>query len=554
MNEFYPLPGCRIGEVTSLDLAHLSVAADRKFASSRCPDCGHSSDAVHSYYSRWPADLPSAGQQVCLELRLRRFYCRNTDCARRTFAERLPHLLAPHARRTHRLAAAQGKVGVSLGGEAGARLLQHLGMPASGDTVLRLIRRLPLPTTAPPRILGVDDWARRKGRAYGTILVDLQRRRVVDLLPDRTSTVLTDWLQRRHAIKVVVRDRSTEYARGIALGAPRAKQVVDRWHLLGNVRQMVERWLAGVHARLRKLPGVAAPDEQVPRRRRIFPRTRSETAAALGRRARRLALYEEIRRRFNSGEALLAIGRAMGLARGTVRRYACAESFPERASEKLRPSILDPYLARVEARHAQGCKNALELWRELRTLGYPGGPRQVRRWLQARGTVVTTTPPQCSRDEAGDKPAEDTANAAPALPSSRQLAWLIVRPRDEISAAERATLARLELDRQAGGVIGLVQRFVALVRKSGVGQTPVRHAQLAAYGEWLADAVSSDVDAVRTFAAGLEQDGAAVRAALTMPWSSGQAEGQINKLKLLKRQTYGRASLDLLRRRMLLAA
>jgi len=167
---------------------------------------------------------------------------------------------------------------------------------------------------------------------------------------------------------------------------------------------------------------------------------------------------------------------------------------------------------------------------------------------------MTATPPQCSRDEAGEKPAEDTANAAPALPSSRQLAWLIVRPRDEISAAERATLARLELDRQAGGVIGLVQRFVALVRKSGVGQTPVRHAQLAAYGEWLADAVSSDVDAVRTFAAGLEQDGAAVRAALIMPWSSGQAEGQINKLKLLKRQTYGRASLDLLRRRMLLAA
>jgi transposase len=553
MNEFYPLPGCRIEQVTSLDPAHLSVAADRKCASSRCPDCGHSSDAVHSYYARWPADLPSAGQQVCLELRLRRFYCHNTDCARRTFVERLPHLLAPHARRTHRLAAAQGKVGVFLGGEAGARLLQHLGMPASGDTILRLIRRLPLPTTAAPCILGVDDWAMRKGRTYGTILVDLQRRRVVDLLPDRTSTTLADRLRRHRGIKVVARDRSTEYARGIALGAPRAKQVVDRWHLLGNVRQMVERWLAGVHARLRKLPAVAARDEQAPRRRRTFPRTRSDVAAALGRRARRLALYEEVRQRFSNGEALSAISRAMGLARGTVRRYAYAESFPERAAEKLRPSILDPYLARLEARHAEGCKNALELWRKLRTLGYPGGPRQVRRWLETRGTVMTT-PPRCSQDEAGEKLAEDTANAAPALPSPRQLAWLIVRPRDEISAAERTTLARLELDQQAACVIALVQRFVALVRKSGVGQTQVRRTQLAAYSEWLADAASSDVDAVKTFAAGLEQDGAAIRAALTMPWSSGQAEGQINKLKLLKRQTYGRASLDLLRRRMLLAA
>ena len=554
MNELYPLPGCRIEKVTSLDPAHLSVAADRRCARSRCPDCGHSSDAVHSYYSRWPADLPSAGQQVCLELRVRRFYCHNTDCARRTFAERLPHLLAPHARRTHRLAAAQGKVGVFLGGEAGARLLQHLGMAASGDTVLRLIHRLPLPTTAAPRILGVDDWAMRKGRSYGTILVDLQRRRVVDRLPDRTSTTLADWLRRHRGVKVVARDRSTEYARGITLGAPRAKQVVDRWHLLGKVRQMVDRWLAGVHARLRKLPAVAAPDEQAPRRRRIFPRTRSDMAAARGRRARRLALYEEVRQRFSHGEALSAISRAMGLARGTVRRYAYAESFPERAAEKLRPSILDPYLARLEARHAEGCQNALDLWRELRTLGYPGGPRQVRRWLETRGTVMTTTAPQCSQDEAGEKLAEDTANVAPALPSARQLAWLIVRPRDEISAAERATLARLEVDQQAAGVIALVQRFVALVRKSGIDQTPDRRAQLAAYSEWLADAASSDVDAVKTFAAGLEQDDAAIRAVLTMPWSSGQAAGQVNKLKLLKRQTYGRASLDLLRRRMLLAA
>lgn len=167
---------------------------------------------------------------------------------------------------------------------------------------------------------------------------------------------------------------------------------------------------------------------------------------------------------------------------------------------------------------------------------------------------MTTAVPRCSQDEAIGKPVEDTANAAPALPSARQLAWLIVRPREKISAAERATLARLELDQQAARVIALVQRFVELVRKSGVGQTQVRRAQLAAYRKWLADAASSGVDAVKTFAAGLRQDSAAVRAALTMPWSSGQAEGQINKLKLLKRQTYGRASLDLLRRRMLLAA
>jgi hypothetical protein len=143
------------------------------------------------------------------------------------------------------LAAAQGRVGVAVGGEAGARLLQHLGMPTSGDTVLRLIRRLPLPRHPVPRVLGVGDWARRKGQTHGTILVDLERRQVVDLLPDRSAPTLADWLRRHRGIRTIARDRSTEYARGIGLGAPRAVQVADRWHLLLNLRQMAERWLAG---------------------------------------------------------------------------------------------------------------------------------------------------------------------------------------------------------------------------------------------------------------------------------------------------------------------
>ena len=555
MNELYPLPGCRIEGVASLARAHLNIAATSKQGSYHCPDCGHSSEAVHSFYHRRPADLPSAGQRVDLELRLRRFYCHNADCARRTFVERVPSLLAPRARRTHRLAAAQGKVGVFLGGEAAARLLRHLGMPTSGDTVLRLMRRLPLPINAAPRVLGVDDWAMRKGRTYGTILVDLERRRVVDLLPDRSSARLADWLRQYRGIQVVARDRSTEYARGIALGAPRAKQVVDRWHLLGNVREMLERWLAGVHARLRRLPPVAVNEAAVPLRRQASLRTRThaEAAATAGRCARQRALYEEVRRRFSNGEAVLAIGRAMGLARGTVRRYAYAESFPEHAKQ-LRPSMLDPYLTRLEARIAEGCKDASELWFELRTLGYPGGPRQIRRWLETRRTTTARATPQSLQTDATTDMPGDTANASSALPSARKLAWLIVRPKDGLSASERATVARIELDEQAAHVIALVQRFVELVRRGSIAQRAVRRVQLAIFQRWLADAASSGVNAVKTFAAGLQQDGAATLAALTTPWSSGQSEGQINKLKLLKRQTYGRASLDLLRRRMMLAA
>src|SRR3954451_12096393 len=254
MNKLCPMPGCRVKQVTREDPGLLSITAQGTRPGGRCPDCGHASRAVHSRYRRRPADLPALGQAVRVDLRLRRFYCRNAACTRRTFAEHLPELIRPPARRTGRWAEAQARVGVALGGEGSARLLQHLAMPVSADTVLRLIRSLPLPEPEPPRVVVVDDWALRKGRTYGSIVVDLDRRRVLDLLPDRPAETLADWLRRQPQITVVARDRSTEYARGILMGAPAAMHVADRWHVLVNLRQVVERWLAGAHARLRTLP------------------------------------------------------------------------------------------------------------------------------------------------------------------------------------------------------------------------------------------------------------------------------------------------------------
>src|SRR3954453_21785391 len=186
MNKLSTMPGCRVKQITREAPGLLSITAKGTTPGGRGPDCGRASRAVHSRYRRRPADLPSLGRSVGVELRVRRFYCRNAACPRRTFAERLPELVAAHARRTRRLAEAQGRVGAALGGEASARLLPRLASPASADTVLRLVRRMPLPE--PPRAVGVDDWAVRKGRTYGTIVVDLERRRTLDLLPDRTAT------------------------------------------------------------------------------------------------------------------------------------------------------------------------------------------------------------------------------------------------------------------------------------------------------------------------------------------------------------------------------
>ena len=555
MNELCPMPGCSIERITRDGPGFLHIAAHGARPGGRCPDCGRASRAVHSRYHRRPADLPSLGRSVGVELRVRRFYCRDAACPRRTFAERLPELVAPHARRTRRLAEAQGRVGAALGGEASARLLPRLAMPASADTVLRLVRRMPLPAQPePPRAVGVDDWAVRKGRTYGTIVVDLERRRTLDLLPDRTATTLAEWLRHRPTIEVIARDRSTEYGRGAATGAPEATRVADRWHLLLNTRQMVERWLAGAHARLRRLPAVPPAGGPAARRAHAYPRTRAEAAASADHRARRLAVYEEVRRRHLAGEALLAIGRATGLARGTVRKLAYARSFPERVARAPGPSILDPHLARLEARRAAGCENAMALWRELRALGFAGTHRQVQRWLADRRTApAKSTPARWRPGRAGAAPPGGDGGPA-ALPSPRELAWLLVQPAARLAAADAAIVARVVRDGEAAIVAALACRFTELVRACCVGGRDRPEAPLEALETWLGDARACGVPAVETFAAGLEQDGAAVRAALTTPWSNGQTEGRITRLKLLKRQMYGRAGLDLLRRRMLLAA
>lgn len=422
------------------------------------------------------------------------------------------------------------RTGAALGGEAGSRLLRRLAMPVSADTVLCLIRRMPLPEAEAPRVVAVDDWAICKGRTYGTVVVDLERRRVVDLLPDRTSPTVAAWLQQQPGIEIVARDRSTEYARAIAVGAPKAVQVADRWHLLANMRQVVERWLHTIHARLRRLPVPPAGGGDMvvpPRRDQAFRRTGPERDARAAGRARWQARYDEVRRRHLAGEPLMAIARATSLARGTVRKFAHAEGFPARLPHGPGPSILDPYLPHLEQRLAEGCENGLALWRELRGLGFPGANKQVHRWLAERRTAPTKVgrPRKQDPDDTQVAPASGKGSV---LPSPRQLAWLLVQPTATLGVAEAATVSRIKQDKDAKAVAGLARRFTALVRASGVGCRDaggIPAKPTAGLDAWLAEARLSGIAVIETFAAGLEADGAAVRAALVEPWSSEQGEG-----------------------------
>lgn len=471
------------------------------------------------------ADLPWHGTAVRLCVETRRFFCDAPDCERRIFAERLDRTTAVYARRTNRLGSALDILALALGGEAGARVARDLAMRTSPDTLLRRVRVLPDPKTEPVRILGVDDWAWKKRHTYGTILTDLERGRVVDLLPDRAADTFAAWLEAHPGVEVIARDRSGTYAEGARRGAPAAVQVADRWHLVRNLTDAVERALVGKSALLRQAADALVPaPPQEPVAPSSAPPTRAERAKAQ-RRAARLRRYEEVVRLRRSGMSKREIARRVGLSRGTVTSWLAAGSFPERKERAPVGSILDSYHAYIELRFHEGCRNAAELHREVRAQGFTGSRRPVRDFVRRLRQGFPTPP-------------------APRLrrPSVRTCAWWLVLHDDELTAEQRRYVDALTgLSPDFSLVRFLAQEFRRMLQESDVN----------VLGAWVEAASKSPL---RRFAAGIHADVAAVRAAIELPWSNGPTEGHVNRLKTVKRQMYGRAGFDLLRARVLHAA
>lgn len=502
-----------------------------------CPTCQTRSAARHGWHPRVPQDLPCIGQTVRLELTVRRFRCDNPLCVRRTFVERFPGWLAVHARRTDRLTTLIRDIGFEAGGESGARLLRYSHVVASGDSILRVLRQTITVQRQAPRVIGIDDWAIKRGRTYGTIIVDLEAQLVVDVLPDRTTDGVAGWLRQQPHIEIVARDRSTEYANATRVGAPRAVQVADRWHLLVNIRDMVERWLGAHHATLRALPMTEVCTQALLQQHLPFRRTQTDQLQREERRAQRVADYHQVQQWRRDGHSVSQIARWMGWKWETARKYYDATQFPERKYPPVRCSILDPYRSYLERRHAEGCENASQLWREIKAFGYPGTSKQVLRWMQQRRTQPAPFTPVPYRETC----LQSERSPRAILPSARQLAWLIVKDPEQLSETERLTLAHIQQEHTVTELYSLAQRFVRMIRQRQVEQLD----------PWLAASDASDIAHIRTFANGIQQDYAAIRAALATPWSNGQTEGQVTRLKLIKRQMYGRAHFDLLRLRVL---
>ncbi|HZQ97843.1 MAG TPA: ISL3 family transposase [Chloroflexota bacterium] len=522
-----------------------TVVLDAEGAGSgaRCPACGELSDRVHGRYRRRPLDLPWRGQVVRLALTVRRFACANHACHRRTFAETVGDALPTRARRTVPTDAALLAVARALGGRAGARLAASAGLPVSRDTLLRLLRRSVGAVGAAPRVLGVDDLATRKGHRYATILVDLETHRPIDLLDGREAGTLRSWLAAHPGVEVVVRDRAGAYAEGAAAGAPDALQVADRFHLVKNAGEAMVDLLQGRRRTVDALAVDAAPpvadstgaEHPPPVSARALSPSAQRTA---DRRAARVARWEEVRARHAAGETLRGIARAMHLARETVRRLARTPLPPknQRTAPPRPPPLasatLAPHVTDLQDRWQAGCQNTALLFREIAAQGYAGSYSLLNQALRP------WRPPRPPSEE----------HPVPGRPRRRHWRYRVRRlcltPPARLTAAEHEALDRLLADDPvlADGH-ALLQRFRALVAGRDAG----------ALDDWLADARASDLPGFVALANSIAADRAAVDGALTTAWSTGPVEGLVHKAKLIKRQGYGRAKLDLLRARILAA-
>jgi len=491
------------------------ITARCRAAAGTCPNCGHQSDRVHSRYERRLVDLPSHGRTVQMCVAVRRFRCAEPSCPRRIFAEPLGEAVAGRsARRTSRLEAIVYHLGVALGGRPAAALARRLMLPVSKDTLLRVVRRHAARDRSPLRVIGIDDWAWKRGQRYGSIICDLERRRIVDLLPDREPATVEAWLSHHPEITVISRDRGGGYGQAATRAAPQAVQVADRWHLMENASAAFLEAVRRSMRPIRMALGSTTIDPAL-----LTHAERLQHDGYL----RREEAYGIIRALAKAGTPIKEIVRRTGRSRKLVRdivRGGGGDVF------RCRSNVLEPHLAWLDAEWAAGCRNGAELWRRLQTTaGFRGSLRVVAEWATRRRRAESAG---CERLR---KP-----------PPTRMLSRLLLSERDHLTKGDAITVARIER-----GVLALVsarhlvERFHGMVRERDPASLPI----------WISDAAGS---VLASFGKGIVTDRAAVAAAMTQPWSNGQTEGQITKLKLVKRQMYGRAKLDLLRARLLAPA
>jgi transposase len=467
-----------------------------------CPGCGTETVRVHGYHERTAADVPVDGRRVLVKVGVRRMRCPVLDCPRQTFREQVPGLLARYQRRTTRLSGQVGATVRELAGRAGSRLLAALGVNVSRHTALRTLMAVRLPDPGVPRVLGIDDFALRKGLVYATILIDAETGHRVDVLEGRTADVVEDWLKAHPGVEIVCRDGSGAYGEAVKSALPGAVQCGDRWHLWHLLGETAAKEVAAHSACWAE----AAPPQQG---------KRAETT---------LERWRQVHGLRSRGAGLLDCSRRLGLSLNTVKRYDRA-SEPERLQRvpKYRPTLVDPYRDYLRRRREEEPGVPVQqLLRDIRERGYPGSSNLLVRYIN-QGRLDTERP-----------------HIAP-----RKATQILLTNPENLPGDQRETAGRLSAAcPEMTALARLIGKFAAML-----GPDPANEDRLL---EWIADARAADLPHLHSFTRGLELDIRAATAAVTLPHHNGRTEGVNNKTKMLKRQMFGRAGFELLRHRILL--
>jgi transposase len=583
---FLPLPeGMVIGQV-EIAQAQLTVEVISTQPFAHCPDCGRPSDHVHCQYQRTVHDVPCGGRRVVLRLCVRKFFCRVPSCPRKVFTERLPDLVQPWARVSNRLLEELKALGLSASAQVNERLAPKLGMQVKAPTLLRYLRAIPPPAKTSVRVLGIDDFAMKRGDVYGTILVNIETSKPLTLLPDRTADAVLPWLKSHQEIEVVSRDRASAYADAVKRALPHATQVADRYHLVHNLREHLQQFLDRKRTWLPEieespLKAVSTDDRGLPREletqtsartSRSSPSTTSASSTDQpeaqvqldlphGKRGeemelasltyaerkkkvsrdKRYARYAQVLALHQVGMGQRAIARQMHMSRGIVRRFLTVETFPERAAGSgHRPKgtgKLDPYLAYLLERWNAGEHTSAPLFGEIKERGYTGSESLLRRLLSEWRAELPATP----RKGAARKPRLAQEGAKKRRLSSRGASFLMILPSSKLSAVQQQQVEQMKHNEDLRAVYLLSQEFVTMLKER----------QVEALDSWLKQAKACHVTELGSFVNGIRRDYAAVEAAFRLPWNNGIVEGHVNRLKFLKRQMFGRAHLDLLRVKVL---
>ena len=513
-------------QIISSDGITLHLHGKRKTA--QCPECSKRSDSVHSSRRRRIQHLPCSGQTLWLVFSVRHWYCRNPACSRKIFAESLAPFAGSHQQSSQALQNLQRQLGLIAGGEAGKRAATAAGLRCSADTLLRRVINTPETKQSGAPHVGIDEWAWHRGHCCGMLIVNLDTHRPLVLLPGRDQRTLATWFRKYPEIQVVSRDRSGVYATAAREGAPQARQVADRWHLLKSIgdepERMMYRHMPLIRLVVRELslkkspePEISVPVASLRRPERLKQQTRKK----------RHQHWTEVMALHNKGCSFREISRITGLSRVTVSRWVRSGTFPEMSTRPPKRGLLDPWREWLKEQRESGNYNASRIWREMVAQGGTGSETIVRdtvaKWRKGWNPPVTT---------------------AARLPSVSRVSrwlmpWRIIR--GEENYASRFISLMCEKEPELKIAQQLVLEFYRILKTQNKSQL----------SSWFTRVHESGSAELRRVAAGMEADAAAICEAISSRWSNGVVEGHVNRLKMLKRQMYGRAGFELLRQRVM---